>query len=112
MVTNNLTTQDVMEKGESLNFPESVQSLFRGDIGQPEGGWPEELQKLILKDEKPFTDRPNEHLAPIDFDKEWEAFQDQIWPPEPSSPTCSLTCYTPKYLSNTGPTCSSSATCR
>ncbi|SMC00493.1 pyruvate carboxylase [Hymenobacter roseosalivarius DSM 11622] len=80
LVTNNLTTQDVLEKGESLSFPESVQSLFRGDIGQPEGGWPAELQKLILKDEKPFTDRPNEHLAPIDFDKEWAAFQTKFGP--------------------------------
>jgi len=33
------------------------------------------LQKLILKNETPFTDRPNEHLAPIDFDQEWAAFQ-------------------------------------
>ena len=75
MVSNGLTPHDVMEKGESLNFPESVRELFRGDIGQPEGGWPAELQKLILKNETPFTDRPNEHLAPIDFDKEWVAFQ-------------------------------------
>jgi pyruvate carboxylase len=78
MVSNNLTPQDVMEKGESLNFPESVRELFRGDIGQPEGGWPAELQKLILKNETPFTDRPNEHLAPIDFDKEWTAFQEKF----------------------------------
>ncbi|MBC6989122.1 MULTISPECIES: pyruvate carboxylase [Hymenobacter] len=78
MVTNNLTTQDVLERGQALNFPESVQSLFRGDIGQPEGGWPAELQKLILKDEKPFTDRPNEHLAPIDFDEEWKKFEEKF----------------------------------
>jgi pyruvate carboxylase len=75
LVTNNLTTADVLEKGHALSFPESVQSLFRGDIGQPEGGWPQELQKLILKDEKPFTDRPNEHLKPIDFKKEMKAFE-------------------------------------
>jgi len=75
MVSNGLTPADVMEKGETLNFPESVRELFRGDIGQPEGGWPVELQKLILKNETPFTDRPNEHLAPIDFDQEWAAFQ-------------------------------------
>ena len=75
MVSNGLTPAAVMEKGETLNFPESVRELFRGDIGQPEGGWPAELQKLILKNEAPFTDRPNEHLAPIDFDKEWTAFQ-------------------------------------
>ena len=75
MVSNNLTPADVMERGATLNFPESVRELFRGDIGQPEGGWPVELQKLILKNEAPFIDRPNEHLAPIDFDQEWVGFQ-------------------------------------
>ncbi|MCB2407788.1 pyruvate carboxylase [Hymenobacter lucidus] len=78
MVSNNLSTSDVLEKGQTLSFPESVQSLFRGDIGQPEGGWPKELQKLILKDEKPFTDRPNEHLKPIDFKKEWKQFEEKF----------------------------------
>ena len=77
MVSNNLSPADVMEKGETLSFPESVHELFRGDIGQPEGGWPQELQKLVLRNETPFTDRPNEHLAPIDFDREWAAFQEK-----------------------------------
>ena len=77
MVSNSLTPQDVLEKGETLNFPESVRELFRGDIGQPEGGWPAGLQKLILKNEAPFTDRPNEHLAPIDFEKEWTQFAEK-----------------------------------
>jgi pyruvate carboxylase len=75
MVSNNLTPDEVMARGETLSFPESVRELFRGDIGQPEGGWPAELQKLILKDEQPFTDRPNEHLAPIAFEAEWKDFQ-------------------------------------
>ncbi|MDF7811052.1 pyruvate carboxylase [Hymenobacter sp. YC55] len=78
LVSNNLTTQDVVEKGESLNFPESVRELFRGDIGQPEGGWPADVQRVILKDEQPFTDRPNEHLAPIDFDAEWQKFEEKF----------------------------------
>ncbi|UOQ67844.1 pyruvate carboxylase [Hymenobacter volaticus] len=78
LVSNNLTTQDVVEKGESLNFPESVRELFRGDIGQPEGGWPADVQRVILKDEPPFTDRPNEHLAPIDFDAEWQKFEEKF----------------------------------
>ncbi|WP_022823556.1 pyruvate carboxylase [Hymenobacter norwichensis] len=80
LVSNNLTTQDVLDKGASLNFPESVRDLFRGDIGQPEGGWPAEVQKAILKDEQPFTDRPNEHLAPIDFDAEWRKFEEKFGP--------------------------------
>jgi pyruvate carboxylase len=78
LVSNNLTTADVLEKGPSLNFPESVRELFRGDIGQPEGGWPSDVQKAILKDEQPFTDRPNEHLSPIDFEAEWQRFEEKF----------------------------------
>jgi pyruvate carboxylase len=73
MVTNNLTADDVLKKGQNLSFPESVVSFFRGDIGQPVGGFDPTLQKIILKDVKPYKDRPNEHLKPVDFDKELEA---------------------------------------
>jgi pyruvate carboxylase len=76
MVSNNLTPEDVLLKGSTLSFPDSVVELLRGDIGQPEGGFPKRLQKIILKGEKPYTDRPNEHLKPIDFDAEWAAFQE------------------------------------
>jgi pyruvate carboxylase len=78
MVTNNLTKEDVYLKGEVLSFPESIKSMFRGDLGQPFGGWPTELQKIILKDEKPYTDLPNAHLKPIDFEKEYEIFQEKF----------------------------------
>ena len=70
MTSNNLTAQDVMEKGETLSFPDSVKQLFRGDLGQPYGGFPERLQKIILKNEIPYTEKPNAHLKPIDFDAE------------------------------------------
>src|SRR5690606_7796791 len=43
MVANNLTKDDVLAKGGSLSFPDSVVSFFRGDIGQPEGGFPAKL---------------------------------------------------------------------
>jgi pyruvate carboxylase len=52
-----------------------VVDLFRGELGQPVGGFPEKLSKIILKGEKPFTDKPNKHLEPIDFNKEMEAFK-------------------------------------
>ena len=35
MVQNNLTEADVLNKGESLDFPDSVVELFQGYIGQP-----------------------------------------------------------------------------
>jgi len=74
LVSNNLTTQDVLEKGDSISFPQSVVSFFKGELGQPVGGFPKKLQKLILKDQKPFTDRPNAHLKPVDFNKEYKEF--------------------------------------
>ena len=76
MVANDLTEKEVMEKGETLAFPESVVQFFAGEIGQPEGGFPEALQKIILKGKTALTDRPGKHLAAIDFEKELERFQE------------------------------------
>lgn len=78
MTSNGLTEQDVMEQGGVLAFPESVHDLFIGNLGQVEGGFPKKLSKLILKNEKPFSGRPNDHLKPIDFDKEFAEFQNKF----------------------------------
>ncbi|MES2704326.1 MAG: pyruvate carboxylase [Bacteroidota bacterium] len=78
MVANNLTREDVYKKGENISFPDSVQQFFMGDIGQPAGGFPADLQKIILKDKKPFNGRPNQYLPPVDFDKELEAFKEKF----------------------------------
>ena len=75
MVTNNLTPLDVLVKGDEISFPESVINFFMGDLGQPVGGFPKKLQKIILKNKKPYTNRPNAHLKPIDFTNEYAAFQ-------------------------------------
>ncbi|MBI2966902.1 MAG: pyruvate carboxylase [Bacteroidetes bacterium] len=74
MVTNNLTAQDVLDRAATLSFPESVQSYFRGDLGQPYRGFPKELQRAVLKGQKPLINRPNVHLEPVDFEKEFEEF--------------------------------------
>jgi len=75
MVSNDLTRKDILERGHTLSFPESVVSLFKGDIGQPVGGFDPKLQKIILRDTQPYTERPNEHLEPIDFAAEFAAFK-------------------------------------
>ncbi|HEX6427390.1 MAG TPA: pyruvate carboxylase [Niastella sp.] len=75
MTANDYTEQDIFEKGETISFPDSVIGLFRGDLGQTPGGFPETLQKIILKNEKPFTDRPNAHLQPLNLEKEMSTFQ-------------------------------------
>lgn len=68
MTQNNLTPENILEKGESLTFPDSVVSYFKGMMGQPAWGFPKELQALVLKGEKPITCRPGELLPPIDFE--------------------------------------------
>ncbi|AFD08288.1 pyruvate carboxylase [Solitalea canadensis] len=78
MVSNNLTKDDILTKGESISFPESVMQFFLGEIGQPAGGFPAQLQKIVLKDKQPYSDRPNKHLPAINFDKELEAFKNQF----------------------------------
>jgi pyruvate carboxylase len=78
MTSNGYTEQQIMEKGQNISFPDSVIGLFKGDLGQTPGGFPEKLEKIILKNEKPYRDRPNAHLKPIDFDKEFEAFKEKF----------------------------------
>ncbi|MBS1589502.1 MAG: pyruvate carboxylase [Bacteroidetes bacterium] len=77
MVANNLTPEDVYSRGEFLSFPESVNQFFMGEIGQPTGGFPEKLQRIILKDKKPVTERAGKHLAAIDFDAELKVFREK-----------------------------------
>ncbi|WP_018662933.1 pyruvate carboxylase [Heyndrickxia acidiproducens] len=67
MVQNGLNEKDVLEHGMKIDFPDSVVKFFEGYLGQPYGGFPEELQKVILKGRKPITVRPGELLEEVDF---------------------------------------------
>lgn len=69
MVQNQLTPENIYEKGKNLDFPDSIVSYFEGMMGQPEGGFPKELQKIVLKDKVAITSRPGELLEDEDFDK-------------------------------------------
>ncbi|MCW1953438.1 MAG: pyruvate carboxylase [Flavobacteriia bacterium] len=75
LISNNYSIADVLERGESMSFPDSVIGLFKGDLGQPVGGFPKDLQKIILKETPAYTDRPNAHMEPIDFDKAFASFK-------------------------------------
>jgi len=67
MVSNGLTPADIENPKKEIAFPASVIALFRGEIGQPYGGFPEALQKKILKGDKPLTERRGALLPPADF---------------------------------------------
>ena len=68
MVQNSLNKDNIYEKGQNLTFPDSAITYFSGMMGQPEGGFPEKLQKMVLKDTKPITVRPGTLLEDEDFD--------------------------------------------
>ncbi|MCH6265751.1 pyruvate carboxylase [Neobacillus citreus] len=78
MVQNDLNEEDVVLKGNSLDFPDSVVELFEGYLGQPHGGFPEELQKVILKGKKPLEVRPGELLEPVDFNTLQEELYEEL----------------------------------
>ena len=69
MVQNNLTEEDIYEKGDTLSFPNSVIEFFEGKIGVPYQNFPETLQKIILKGKTPVLGRTGDTLAPVDFRK-------------------------------------------
>jgi len=69
MVQNDLTAENIVEKGKNLAFPDSVVSYFEGMMGQPQDGFPEDIQKIVLKGTKPITCRPGELLEPVNFDE-------------------------------------------
>jgi len=69
MVQNNLTEEAIYERGEFIDFPASVIEFFQGNIGQPYGGFPEKLQKIILKGRGKIEVRPGKLLEPVDFER-------------------------------------------
>ncbi|MEA2355408.1 MAG: pyruvate carboxylase, partial [Solirubrobacteraceae bacterium] len=69
MVTNDLSADDVVDPGREIAFPESIVEFFHGDVGQPAGGFPEELQRKVLKGRAPLEVRPGQALPPVDLDE-------------------------------------------
>ncbi len=72
MVSGGLSRDDVEDESKEISFPESVVSFFRGEIGKPPGGFPEALQRKVLKGGEPLGDRPGALMPPIDFVSERE----------------------------------------
>jgi len=69
MVQNDLDENSVLTRGQTIDFPDSVIEFFQGYLGQPHGGFPEALQKVVLKDREAITVRPGELLEPVNFEQ-------------------------------------------
>ncbi|MGP4083027.1 pyruvate carboxylase [Pseudalkalibacillus sp. R45] len=98
MVQNDLTEDDIFEKGQTLDFPDSVVEMFQGYLGQPYQGFPRELQQIILKGRDPLNARPGEMLEPVDFKELQDILYHKLNRPVTSHDLISYALYPKVYL--------------
>jgi len=67
MVANNLTPSDVADPARQVAFPESVVSLFKGELGFPPDGFPVVLGAKVLQGAVPLAGRPGASLPPVEL---------------------------------------------
>jgi len=69
LMANELQPNDLLKPNEKrdLSLPNSVVEMFSGVLGVPPGGWPRELQKIILRGASPLKGRPGANLDAVDF---------------------------------------------
>jgi len=60
---------DPAPNGGSRKLIHEVVDLFEGRLGQPHGGWPKKVQKIVLKDRKPLKGRPADALEAVDLEE-------------------------------------------
>ncbi|MGD9841580.1 MAG: pyruvate carboxylase [Steroidobacteraceae bacterium] len=98
MVTSSLTPEMVLDPNTDVSFPESVVSFFRGDLGQPYGGFPAALQKKVLKGVTPLTTRPGESLPEVNLDDIREQMQSNVGRPLNDYDLCSYLMYPKVFI--------------
>ncbi len=62
------TRGTLLSEAKHLDFPSSITGYFQGNLGQPPGGYPEDLRAAVLKGLPVVSGRPGEGLAPVDLD--------------------------------------------
>jgi pyruvate carboxylase len=61
-----------------LTLPNSVVDMFSGSLGVPDGGWPKDVQEVVLKGGSPKPGRPGEHLPAVDLAAAQQDLSNQI----------------------------------
>ncbi|AZV41076.1 pyruvate carboxylase [Peribacillus asahii] len=93
MVQNDLDEESVLTRGQTIDFPESVIEFFQGYLGQPYGGFPEALQKVILKDREAISVRPGELLEDINFEQLGSVLEEKMVGPVTKKDILAYTLY-------------------
>jgi len=68
MVANDMSAADVCDPTKEIAFPESVVSLFKGELGFPPDGFPQALSRKVLRGEPPAPYRPGDQIPPVDLE--------------------------------------------
>ena len=67
LITKGVKPEDLINLPEETGFPQSVIDLLSGNLGQPKGGWPKAVQKVILGKQKPMKGRPGATAPKMDL---------------------------------------------
>jgi len=68
LVTNDMQASDLLTDDREIAFPESIIDLLSGRMGQPPGGFPQQVIERVVKGVDVLTGRPGESLPPADFE--------------------------------------------
>jgi pyruvate carboxylase len=69
LLTKGVEPKDMANLPEGTPFPESVVDMLSGGLGQPKGGWPRAVQKVVLGDRKAYKGRPGARAEKIDLEE-------------------------------------------
>jgi pyruvate carboxylase len=69
LLTKGVEPADMVNLEPGTSFPESVVDMLSGGLGQPKGGWPKAVQKVVLGDRKPLKGRPGARADKVDLEK-------------------------------------------
>ncbi len=80
LVSHGMTVKEFENLGpnHNLTIPNSVIDMFMGSLGQPPGGWPRKIRRVILQGRKPRRGRPGANLKPVDFEKASQELEKKI----------------------------------
>ncbi|AEI82358.1 pyruvate carboxylase Pyc (plasmid) [Cupriavidus necator N-1] len=68
LVANKLSTADILDPEKEVSVPDSVISMFRGEMGYPSDGFPEVLQRKLLRGAAPIEGRAGAHIPAVDLE--------------------------------------------
>ena len=70
LLAHGMTAEEVLRlpPDHDVQFPDSVRDMLAGGLGTPPGGWPQQLQRIVLKDAPVRDGRPGAELPAVDLD--------------------------------------------